>query len=629
MNPYTLPRHDCAHFTISLAFAVIVMFGTISLQAVDNAEANILLAEPVHGSFTTARPIMAHGRVDIEGLSDVVLTVNGEVVTPAADGSFTHPVTLDAARIFNPVLVELTAAGNTIARRQPVVIVGSSISATALAPESLAVRLTDRGLNQLEMLISRFVVLDVAGLLPSGPVFSDEVCEKIPPFGPDVCADVTVTIDDDPAPRLGAVEVGLDAQPDRVALALALRDLFVRANVEADAGPFSVSCSIDIRADAMQVNGAIRLEPGAADPATIDVMQDGAMGIQFVNFGDAIRCNGPRPLRGVIEALAKALVGDIRDLVQEGLSDFLNKIDAAGNTPLANLLENVLGTLALEDVINASIADTGLQVQVPFARISEDSSGVTFVVDTSVEALPNASCTPSQDNPALAAVYDVPQPLPVLGVSTPGGLPFDAGGVVSATALNQALRGATACGLLQAEFTEIDIDGNTTPITAGLLGGFLPAFDQLDPTQPIRVVLSPTLAPVVSSVPGPAGASVDLRVAAYVIDMFFAGETSPIMQLALDLRAGLDLQLDPATGAVQPRIGEIADWSATLIINPLGVDPARIDFFIEQLLPEIDGLNDDLEPLMIPSVEGLDFALVEVSRIDAACGAFLDIIVQP
>lgn len=626
MHTDALPRHRCAYFVYTLAFVVSTLLGLSGLHATDAVAANLLLAEPVHGSFTTAAEIVTSGRVEADHLSDVVLTVNGTVVTPAADGSFSHPVALAAERIFNPVLVELTAAGHTTVQR-PVVIVGTPLPDTALAPESLAVRLTDRGIDQLESLVSRLVDVDVASFLPPGPVFRDEVCTKIPPFGTRVCGDVHVTIEADPAPRLGALAVALDAQQDQVVLALALHNIFVRAKVDAKAGPVSASCTIDVNADALWVHSAIHLEPNAANPATVDVMQLGDALITFGNFADHTDCGGL--LGDIIEELAKALVGDIQDLLQAGLGDFLNAVDAAGNTLLAGILEEVLGALSLEAAINTSIAATGLQAQVPFARISEDDEGITFVVDTSVGALPGAPCATSQDSPPLAAVYDVPQPLPVLGAATPGGLPFDAGGTVSATVLNQALRGATACGLLQAAFAEIDIDGNPVPITAGLLGVFLPAFNQLDPAQPIHVVLRPTLAPVISGTPGPLGELLDLRVSTYLVELLTPGDTSPLMQLALDLRAGLDMQLDPATGAVQPRIGNIADWSAILLANPLGVDPSRIHFFIELLLPEIDGLNDDLEPFDIPAIPGFDLAIVEVSRINPHLGAFLHMMAQP
>ncbi len=621
MDIYTRLRHHCAHLIQTIVLITTAMFGTMALHPVDAAEANLLLAEPVHGHFTTAPQLLASGRVEMADLSDVVLTINGTAVMLAVDGAFSHPVALDAERIFNPVLVELTAGDNTIARRRPVVIVGESLPETTLAPESLAVRLTDRGLDQLELLVVRSIDLDVARFLPPGPLFSEEFCVDIP-FLPDICTDVDVTIDDNPAPRLGSIEVDLDAALDRVNLELTLRALSVRAEAEASA----VSCAITVTADSMLVTGAIRLEPNAANPAAIDVMQVGDIAIAFGNFNDDTDCGGI--FGDIIEGLVEVLVGNIRDLLQNGLSDFLNRVDAVGNTQLASILEDILGMLSLEAVINASIAEPGLQARVSFDRISEDRDGITFVMDTGVDILPEGPCIPSLDNPALSAVYNVLQPLPTLSSVTPNGLQFDAGSAVSTTMLNQVLRGATACGLLQAEFTEIDISGNSTPITAGLLGALLPAFDQLDPTQPIRVMFRPTLAPVVSGASGPAEELIDLRIAAYLIELFIPGETSPLMQLALDLQAGVDVRLDTATGALQPRIGDIVDWSATLLINPLGVDSSLIDAFITLLLPQIDDLNGDLDPLLIPGVEGLiDFEIVEVSPIDAYLGIFLDVIV--
>lgn len=631
MNNDVPSRHDCVHLTGTLVFAVIAIFSFMTgLRAANAADARLVDVRPSHGQFTTRSQIMASGQVVSDDPTEMALTVNGAAVTLAADGAFSHTVVLDAERIYNPVLVDVTEAGNLIARRRPVVIAGPSLPATALAPESLAVRLRDRGIDQLESLVSRFVDFDLATFLPTGPAFSDRVCTTIPPFGPRVCGDVDVTIANDPAPRLGAIDLDLDARPDRVALDIELQDLFVRAEVEAEAGPFNASCTIEVAAASMRVNGALRLEPRGGDPATIDVVQVGDMVINFGNFSDDTDCGGF--LGDVIEGIAKRLVGNVQDLLRDGLSDFLNAVDAVGNTPLAEGLESALDMLSLETLINVAIAEFGLRTQVPFARISEDGDGITFVVDTGIDALPAAVgtlCTAPRDNRALDAVYHASQPLPPLGSATPGGLQYDAGGVISTTVLNQALRAATACGLLQTDLTEIDLGNGDMLITAGLLSAFLPAFEQLIPTQPLRVVLRPTLVPIVSGVPGPAGELLDLRVSAYLLEVFVPGRAGPLMQLALDVRAGFDLRLDPTSGGVQPRIGTITDWVSTLIINPLGVDPARIQFLIELLLTQIDDLNDDLEPLEIPPADGLSFEIVEVSRVTSYVGIFLNIFPQP
>ncbi len=238
-------------------------------------------------------------------------------------------------------------------------------------------------------------------------------------------------------------------------------------------------------------------------------------------------------------------------------------------------------------------------------------------------------CIAPQENPALDALYHRPQPLPLLGSVTPSGLLYDAGGVISTTVLNQVLRAITACGLLQFDLTEIDLGNGDMAITAGLLSAFLPAFEQLEPIQPVQVTLRPTLAPIVSDVPGPDGELLDLRVAAYLMEVFIPGQTTPLLQAALDLRAGLDLLLDPVTGELQPRIGTIAELISTLIVNPLGVDPARIAFLIDLVLTQIEGINNDLTPFEIPAAEGLNFEIVEVNRLASYIGIFIDIFPQP
>ncbi|PON17554.1 hypothetical protein C2W62_12650 [Candidatus Entotheonella serta] len=247
----TLRRRACTRLIKSLVFIFAAIFGPLSPYASSTAEVNILLAEPLQGSFTTASETLVSGRVELMDLSGAVLTMNGHVVPLAADGAFSHLIALDAERIFNPVLVDLTVADNIVARRRPVVIVGTALPETSLSPESLATRLTDRGLDQLAI---RALNLDITEFLPPGPLFSEELCVEIPLL-PDICTDVAVTIDDNPAPRFGSVELALDADVNQVNLELTLRDLFVSAEVEAEA----ISCTVTVNADALQINGAIHL----------------------------------------------------------------------------------------------------------------------------------------------------------------------------------------------------------------------------------------------------------------------------------------------------------------------------------------------------------------------------------
>ncbi len=250
----TLRRRACTRLIKSLVFIFAAIFGPLSPYASSTAEANILLAEPLQGSFTTASETLVSGQVELMDLSGAVLTMNGHVVPLAADGAFSHLIALDAERIFNPVLVDLTVADNIVARRRLVVIVGTALPETSLAPESLATRLTDRGLDQLDQLAIRALNLDITEFLPPGPLFSEELCVEIPLL-PDICTDVAVTIDDNPAPRFGSVELALDADVNQVNQELTLRDLFVSAEVEAEA----ISCTVTVNADALQINGAIHL----------------------------------------------------------------------------------------------------------------------------------------------------------------------------------------------------------------------------------------------------------------------------------------------------------------------------------------------------------------------------------
>jgi hypothetical protein len=473
-------------------------------------------------------------------------------------------------------------------------------------------------MERLEPIIARLVDVDLVSLLPPGPVFSDEVCIEVPPFGADLCGEAEVHISRDPPPQLAHVLVDADPATDLINVTLHAHDLFVRAEVDASAGPISVDCKIDLRAAAIRATGAFALEPAADDPTIIDVIQQDAMSIAFDDFADNPDC-GDLP-DDVVDRLISLFIGSIQERLQSGLAGFLNTIDADGNTPLASALETVLTDLSLERLASEALlaqGPAGLHVELPFKRIVEEPSGLTLSADTYITALLGATperCTAPPAPPIPAASYDTLAILPLFPPTTPtpNPLPYDVGFTVSISSLNQLLSAIAACGLMQTQVAALDVGGAQRPITAGLLSAFVPAFQRLDPTTPLVVHLRPTLPPVVTKTRGPAGEAVDIRVSQFLVEIMDPVMPTTFLQIGIDLRLGLDITLD-ATGALQPRLGSVTELMPTILRNGIRAEPDQLQHFLGQLLAFVPQLNATLKPIALPTF--LDFVLAPVALV--------------
>src|SRR5262249_29881185 len=133
-------------------------------------------------------------------------------------------------------------------------------------------------------------------------------------------------------------------------------------------------------------------------------------------------------------------------------------------------------------------------------------------------------CLPPPGAPNLLASYAPPSTFPTFGATAPTtGAPYGIGIGISASGFNQLLRGQTECGLMRTSLTAIDVDGPggapTLPITSSLLALLAPEFGKLPANTPLRVDVTPTLAPIVTGGSGPGGEVADLRVAQMLIDI--------------------------------------------------------------------------------------------------------------
>jgi hypothetical protein len=258
--------------------------------------------------------------------------------------------------------------------------------------------------------------------------------------------------------------------------------------------------------------------------------------------------------------------------------------------------------------------------------VNEDNAGITLGSNSrftvSIGGGPG-QCIPPVGAPNLTRSLSKPVPFPSFGANTPvGSTPYDLGLCISPAGCNQLLRAQVECGLLVSSITEFDLGGGPLSLTAGLLSLLIPEMAAFPPATPFRIDLRPTLAPVVTGDPGPAGALTELRISHLIADLV-TDDGSEIVALtaAFDTNVGMNLAFAP--GGLGVTLVPGGTVTVAVLYNPLAVDEANVENnvlppLVDSLLPQLAG---SLAGFPLPDFLGLQLNGVEVT----ANGAFLSL----
>ncbi len=322
------------------------------------------------------------------------------------------------------------------------------------------------------------------------------------------------------------------------------------------------------------------------------------------------------------EALIGSAIGDVGALFAGGMQDFLNSVDAAGNTPIAAAIETALAGIDIAGPVGSGL---GIDLDAPFTSIVEDPTGMTFAADIAATTL-----APLPGAPDLLASYHVDEAFPAFGPTSPvQGLPYGIGLGISTSGFNQLLRAQIENGLLRSTLTEITLNDATLPLNAGLLAVLLPEFGQLPPTTPIAIRVTPTLAPVLTGAAGPNGELGELLVSHVVVE-FVQDAGLPSEQvhlvLAVDARLGLDLAFQQGGIGFALSPPTAADVTVALLEDPLGIGETALQGFLPSVLAGfLPDLASALQSFPLPSFLGLSLSGVEVSRSGEYYAIFADL----
>jgi hypothetical protein len=589
---------------------------------------NILFSTPLQGAFVNANSVLVEGMIKGVNFTNHTLTVNGVVVPHnIGTGAFSTTVAFDPSEIFQPIVGELRFNGDNHLRIRKLLTVHRGLSVADGSPslQSIALRLNDTGLNDIEPEITSLVELDLAELLPPGTVIINDY-EYFCFFG---CLTTDVVVNGgSKAPSLDSYALAVDALAAGGGIVdgvITLNGLFVSAEATA------LGCDIDISAVTSTINGDYDLGPEVGDPTNLGVTQLApGVSVSFGGFSNTTDCGGGFG-DGLLAALVNLFIGDVQTLVRDAFTDFLNTVPGGDDDPpIASAIEIALAGISISGPIGESL---GVLLDVPIFSVPIDNAGITLGSDSTMLANVGngvGQCPPVAAAPNLAASWHVEEIFPTFGATTPGGgLPYDLGLAVSTSAFNQLLKAQTECGLLVTDITEF----SGLPITTGVISSAL-FFPQLagvwsSPLYPARLEVRPTLAPAISGEPGPEGELAEMNVGHLLISLYVedGGPPTKVLSGAVSLKVGINLTFNNAISALEFSLGnlEAEDVSVVLVDNVFGLTESSVENVVANLLPEaLPALAESLGTFPIPSFFGLSLEGVEVGRNGQFMSLFAD-----
>jgi len=302
------------------------------------------------------------------------------------------------------------------------------------------------------------------------------------------------------------------------------------------------------------------------------------------------------------------------DFNSELSSTFSTEIPAALNSTLAGI--NVSGPIGeqLDAVIDAVYTD-----------IPEDSSGVSFILDSNITAL-----SPVPDAPPITStVVPTSAGSPILNQFVPGtGTTYDLGFCLSDGFVNRAMAAFMLQGQFNQSISEIPLGETTVALTTGLLSIITgdSSYGDACPGCSVTLVLKPTAAPI-SRAPLPAeDGDVVLIIPNYRLDGFADQGGTPLPLLSANLTFSLPVNLNVQASTISPSVGTLAISNVKILSNDIGADEGAFTGVVTQLFPlAASSLGGLFGQIPLPPFQGLTIAGVDSAYNVSCVGIYMNL----
>ncbi len=587
---------------------------------------DVFIDSPTHGSFSTLAIQTVDGHVT-NPVPGNILLVNGTQVNIEPDNTFSFNLPLSASAIFNPVVAELQvpATGFKVRERR-VVIRGQSVADGAVSTSAIALRINDTGFDKLEPVVAALAggSLNPQSLLPAGSFLGD--------FSVPILGTAHAYVDTYPPDgssqggvSLQSFSVNVDAQAGFTQVDVTLNGL--EANLDLTG---SITCGLRVNASTVTIRGNYDMIPLASDPEKLDVNQISDVTLLW-GAGQPTH-SWTYGICNTLSFLVDALV-DVDGQVKSQLASALKDPDGAGpqDAPIAGALQGALGGLALGSSISAGL---GVNLYMPFTQVDADVNGDSFEIGVSATSPIHPVGAPDFTRSLVIA----PEPFPAYGANTPGGrpgtdvtsTPYHLALGLSATSFNQLLKSLTEKGILNITLTEIALGGGSPiTVTSDVLGVFIPEFFDLPAATPLKIDIIPTVSPIVTGLPGPAGELEELKLSQLLINISAADGSVLYLSVAVDVRTGINFSYSQATNALAILLGAVNSNDITTVIleNGIHTDESNLQgvvpLLVQQFLPSLTG---GLGSIPLPALFGLSPGNARVNKQGTFMSIYLDFV---
>jgi len=576
-----------------------------------------LIGSPQNGQIVPGDTVTVTGVLPDELPIGGTISANGVTTAVAADRSWSVDIPQAPTGYVTPVEVIYTPPSGPSHRQRTAVIHADKVDEGQMSSEGVGMRFTNEGLTGLGPVIESLAggAFDIGALLMAqNPIINQQ--------------DAFLTLDiigNVYEAGVGGVSLAPQSTDGGIVTPITIDDLYVGVNLHITDGlAINIDCALELQIPQTTIDATFDLEPTAGDESKVDVNLVGAPAVDTgtvdYEFISGI-CDGDTFLIGdIVDAVAGP---QVQSLVGDGFATNLGDPDGAGpaDSPIADAIETALGEISIAGSVGEAIQ---AHLDAPFTAIDETATAIDFRADADFFATPGAGptdCAPVPGAPDLPATVDVPGAYPTLGATTPGGQPYGLGLVISASAFNQLLGAMTECGTLNQSITEFALGGGAPlPITSTLLAALVPEFGtRLPAGTPMRVVLRPTVAPFLTSEPGPNGETAELVLANLEVDFVQDTPQGPLswLKLAVDAPLGFSLAYDPVAGQLAPTITPppASAVEARVMGNTVGTNEPNIEGLFPSLFPTfVGGVGDSFAAFPLPSFLGLKLNVLEVAR---------------